>query len=319
MKKAVILVLAVLFASVFCLGLSAGGAQEDQASQADGKPVIGLVMKSLGAEFFKAMEEGAIAHADERGDLVLKALGTQSQTEIDQQISIVENLVTQKVDAIVVAPMDGRALVPPVVKAIEAGITVINIDVMFDDATMKEYGIEVPFIGPDNVEAAKTVGDVLAKDLGKGGKVIIIEGVQAAVNAQQRKEGFMQSIDEYGLELLTSNTANWEIEEAFQVFSNLLTAHPDVEGVMCANDAMALGVVQAIDAAGRTGEIKVIGFDNDPAIQPLIKEGKVLATIDQFGKDMASFGIDAAMDEIGGKTITGWIKTPTELITKDSF
>jgi ribose transport system substrate-binding protein len=313
-KKLIACVL--LIALVVLSPLAAKGATETQKSD---KPVIGLVMKSLGAEFFKSMEEGAKVHAAERGDLVLKPLGTQSQTEIDQQISIVENLITQNVDAIVIAPMDGRALVPPVAKALKAGIPVINIDVMFDDATMKEYGIEVPFIGPDNVEAAKAVGDILAKKLGPGGKVIIIEGVQAAVNAQQRKEGFMQSIEEHDLNLLSSNTANWEIEEAFQVFSNLLTAYPDVEGVMCANDAMALGVVQAINAAGKTGKIEVIGFDNDDAIQPLIKSGKVLATIDQFGKDMASFGIDAAMDVIGGKVVTGWQKTPIKIITAETL
>lgn len=313
-KKLIACVL--LVALVVLSPLVAKGATETQKSD---KPVIGLVMKSLGAEFFKSMEEGAKVHAAERGDLVLKPLGTQSQTEIDQQISIVENLITQNVDAIVIAPMDGRALVPPVAKALKAGIPVINIDVMFDDATMMEYGIEVPFIGPDNVEAAKAVGDILAKKLGPGGKVIIIEGVQAAVNAQQRKEGFMQSIEEHNLNLLSSNTANWEIEEAFQVFSNLLTAYPDVEGVMCANDAMALGVVQAINAAGKTGKIEVIGFDNDDAIQPLIKSGKVLATVDQFGKDMASFGIDAAMDVIGGKVVTGWQKTPIEIITAETF
>lgn len=313
-KKLIACVL--LVALVVLSPLVAKGATETQKSD---KPVIGLVMKSLGAEFFKSMEEGAKVHAAERGDLVLKPLGTQSQTEIDQQISIVENLITQNVDAIVIAPMDGRALVPPVAKALKAGIPVINIDVMFDDATMMEYGIEVPFIGPDNVEAAKAVGDILAKKLGPGGKVIIIEGVQAAVNAQQRKEGFMQSIEEHNLNLLSSNTANWEIEEAFQVFSNLLTAYPDVEGVMCANDAMALGVVQAINAAGKTGKIEVIGFDNDDAIQPLIKSGKVLATVDQFGKDMASFGIDAAMDVIGGKVVTGWQKTPIKIITTETF
>ncbi|MFA7019152.1 MAG: sugar ABC transporter substrate-binding protein [Sphaerochaetaceae bacterium] len=315
MKKKLIACV-LLIALVVLSPLAAKGATETQKSD---KPVIGLVMKSLGAEFFKSMEEGAKVHAAERGDLVLKPLGTQSQTEIDQQISIVENLITQNVDAIVIAPMDGRALVPPVAKALKAGIPVINIDVMFDDATMKEYGIEVPFIGPDNVEAAKAVGDILAKKLGPGGKVIIIEGVQAAVNAQQRKEGFMQSIEEHDLNLLSSNTANWEIEEAFQVFSNLLTAYPDVEGVMCANDAMALGVVQAINAAGKTGKIEVIGFDNDDAIQPLIKSGKVLATIDQFGKDMASFGIDAAMDVIGGKVVTGWQKTPIKIITAETL
>ena len=142
MKKKLIACV-LLIALVVLSPLAAKGATETQKSD---KPVIGLVMKSLGAEFFKSMEEGAKVHAAERGDLVLKPLGTQSQTEIDQQISIVENLITQNVDAIVIAPMDGRALVPPVAKALKAGIPVINIDVMFDDATMKEYGIEVPLL-----------------------------------------------------------------------------------------------------------------------------------------------------------------------------
>ncbi|MFO7943922.1 MAG: substrate-binding domain-containing protein, partial [Anaerolineales bacterium] len=204
------------------------------------KPTIGLVMKSLGAEFFKAMEEGAIAHAEERGDLELIALGTQSQSELDQQISIVENLTSQGVDAIVIAPMDSKALVAPIAKAIEAGIEVINIDVPLDADAMEEAGIDLAFVGPDNVGAAKMVGDVLGEELGEGGKVIIIEGLPGAENAQQRKEGFMQSVEEYGLEVLASQTANWEAEEANTVFTNLLTANPDVEGVMCANDAMAL-------------------------------------------------------------------------------
>ena len=288
--------------------------QEEPTEQA----TIGLVMKSLGAEFFKNMEEGAIAHAAERGDVDLIPLGTQTQEELDQQISLVENLITQQVDAIVIAPMDSRALVPPLVEAMKQGITVVNIDVMLDDATMQEAGVSIPFLGPDNVEAAKMVGDVLADELGEGGKVIIIEGIPGALNAQQRKEGFMQAIDEGGLELLTSNTANWEIEEAFTVFSDLLTRYPDVQGVMAANDAMALGVVQAIDAAGLTGQIKVVGFDNDPSIRPLIAEGKVLATIDQFGSDMAALGIDAAMQALSGEELDRWVKTPTALITADN-
>jgi len=287
-------------------------------AQGDEKPTIGLVMKSLGAEFFKNMEEGAIAHAEKRGDVNLIPLGTQTQEELEQQISLVENLVTQNVDAIVIAPMDSRALIPPLADAVEKGIKVINIDVMLDAETLAEHGLSIPFVGPDNVEAAKMVGDVLAEELGEGGKVIIIEGIPGALNAEQRKEGFLQAIEEGGLELLSSNTANWEIEEAFTVFSDLLTRYPDVQGVMAANDAMALGVVQAIDAAGLTGQIKVVGFDNDPSIRPLIAEGKVLATIEQFGSDMAAMGIDAAMEALAGATLEDWVKTPVVLITAEN-
>ena len=312
MKKCLVSVLTLALCMVSFMSVNLAHAE-------DKLPVVGLVMKSLAAEFFKTMEEGAIEHAKQRGDLELIPLGTQSQTEIDQQIAIVENLIAQNVDAIVIAPMDSRALVPPLAEAHKKGIKVLNIDVELDKDAMQENGIDLAFVGPDNVAAAKMSGDVLAKELGAGGKVIVIEGNPGASNAQQRKEGFMQSIEEYQLDLLTSQTAHWEIEEAFSVFSNLLTAHPDVQGVMCANDAMAVGVVQAIDAAGRTGEIKVVGFDNDDAVQPMIKEGKVMATIDQFSRDMAAQGLDYAMEAIGGKDLQGWIKTPIKLITKDEL
>lgn len=303
--------LIAIIAVLALLSFSAIFAQDDV-------PTVGLVMKSLGAEFFKNMEEGAIAYAGERGDLNLIPLGTQTQEELDQQISLVENLTTQDVDAIVIAPMDSRALIPPLVTAIGQGTTVINIDVMLDMEALEEQGLKIPFLGPDNVEAARMVGEVLASELGEGGKVIIIEGIPGALNAQQRRDGFMEAVEEGGLELLSSNTANWEVEEAFTVFSDLLTAHPDVQGVMCANDAMALGVVQAIDAAGLAGKIKVVGFDNDPSIRPLIEDGRVLATIEQFGAQQAALGIDAAMRALSGETLPDWVLTPVVLITADN-
>lgn len=286
-----------------------------QAAQAADKPVIGLVMKSLANEFFKDMEEGAIKHVKQRGDLTLIPVGMHSETDIDTQINAVENFITQKVSAIVIAPADSRALVPPLARALKAGITVINIDVALDKDAMKQAGIQLAFVGPDNREGAKMSGDVLAKALGQGGKVVIIEGNPGADNAQQRKLGFDDAVKQGKLTLIESSTAHWETEEANTVFSNILTAHPDVQGVMCANDSMALGVVKAIDAAGKGGKIKVVGFDNIPAIRPLVKEGKVIATIDQFGSDMASNGIDYAMKALKGEKLSGWIKTPIKLVT----
>ena len=286
-----------------------------QVALAADKPVIGLVMKSLANEFFKDMQEGAIKHAKERGDLTLIPVGMHSETDIDTQINAVENFITQKVNAIVIAPADSRALVPPLARALKAGITVINIDVALDKGAMKQAGIQLAFVGPDNREGAKMSGEVLAKALGAGGKVVIIEGNPGADNAQQRKLGFDDAVKQGKLKVIESTTAHWETEEANTVFSNILTAHPDVQGVMCANDSMALGVVKAIDAAGKGGKIKVVGFDNIPAIRPLVKEGKVIATIDQFGSDMAANGIDYAMKALKGQKLSGWIKTPIKLVT----
>ena len=279
-------------------------------------PVVGLVMKSLEAEFFQEMKKGAIDYAEKRGDLELLPVGTENQTEIKKQILLIEEFINQKVDAIVVIPIDSKALVPPVVKAVKDGIEVVNIDIMLDEDMLKEHNIEMVFVGPDNETAAKAVSDVLAKELGKNAKVIIIEGVPAAMNAQQRKQGFLNSINEYGLNLLASGVANWETEQASSVFSDLLQQNPDVQGVMCANDAMAIGVLKVLEAAGKAGEVKVIGFDNDDSVGPLIEDGKMLATIDCFGSQMAAEGINYAMKALQGEKNKGWMKTKMQLITK---
>ena len=281
-------------------------------------PVVGLVMKSLDAEFFQDMKKGAIDYTEKRGDLELIPVGTENQTQIEKQIQLVEEFIKQGVDAIVVIPIDSKALVPPVVKAVKAGIEVVNIDIMLDEDMLKEHDIELVFVGPDNETAAKAVGDVLAKELGKNGKVIIIEGVPAAMNAQQRKQGFLKSINEYGLDLLASGVANWETDQASSAFSSLFQQNPDVQGVMCANDAMALGVLKVLEAEGKAGEIKVIGFDNDDSVGPLINNGKMLATIDCFGSQMAAEGINYAMRALQGEKHKGWIKTKMELIVKSN-
>ncbi len=282
------------------------------------KPVVGLVMKSLANEFFKTMEEGARKFAEEDGTFKLIPVGMNSETDFDTQIAAMENFITQQVDIIVVAPADSAGMAFPVKKAVDAGITVVNFDVTLDKGAMKKAGLPADFlfVGPDNADGAEIVGNHLGETLGKGAKVIIIEGNPGADNAQQRKAGFMRSIETYNLELLTSRTAHWETEEANTLMTNLLTLHPDVQGVMCANDSMVVGVEKAIAAAGKTGKIQIVGFDNIGAVQELIKQGKVLATIDQFGPEMAANAIKVGFRIMNGETITGWEKTPIELVTK---
>ncbi|PID57630.1 LacI family transcriptional regulator [candidate division KSB3 bacterium] len=290
------------------------------ASAAD-KPVVGLVMKSLANEFFKTMEEGAQKFAKEDGTFDLIAVGMNSETDIDTQVSAMENFITQQVNLIVLAPADSVGMVASVKKAVDAGIPVVNFDVTLDKEALKKVGLgeDFLFVGPDNAAGAEMVGDYLGETLGKGAKVIIIEGNPGADNAKQRKEGFMRSVKKYEFDLLDSKTAHWETEEANTLMTNLLTKYPDVQGVMCANDSMALGVEKAIAAAGKTGEIQIVGFDNIGAVQKLIKDGKVLATIDQFGPEMAANAIKVGFKILNGEELTGWQPTPLELVTKDNL
>lgn len=283
---------------------------------AQDKPVVGLVMKSLANEFFQNMLEGAEAHAAQRGDYELRAVGMQNETDFESQINAVENFITQGVDAIVIAPADSKAMVRPIKKAIAAGITVVNFDVALDADAKAQQGLELAFVGPDNRGGAKMAGDALAEALGAGGKVVIIEGNPGADNATQRRLGFEDAVAEHSLDLLDSRTAHWETEEANQVFSTMLTAHPDLQGVMAANDSMAIGVVKALENAGRS-DIIVVGFDAIPAVLPMIEDGRMLASVDQFGQQMAANAIDLALEVVaGGPELEGWVTTPIELVTK---
>jgi len=280
------------------------------------RPVVGLVMKSLANEFFQNMMVGAQAHAEKRGDYELLAVGMQNETDFESQINAVNNFITQGVDAIVIAPADSRAMVRPLKRAMEAGITVVNFDVALDAEAKEKQGVNLAFVGPDNRQGAKMAGDALALALGAGAKVVIIEGNPGADNANERRLGFEDAVAEYNLNLVDSRTAYWETEEANTVFANMLTANPDIQGVMAANDSMAIGVVQALEAASRD-DILVVGFDNVPAAKALVDEGKLLATIDQFGTDMAANAIDLAIEVVkGGPELEGWVRTPIELVQK---
>lgn len=280
----------------------------------DAKPLIGLVMKSLQAEFFQEMEKGALEFAKQQNNFELITVGTDTQTEIDRQIELTGILIDKKVDALVLVPIDSRALVPVVVRAVRAGIQVINIDIKLDEELLAQNGVELAFVGPDNETASRMVGDVLARKLQKGAKVILIEGLQVAENAQQRKKGFLKSIEEYQLQLVASEAADWETDKAEKVFERLFTLHPDVAGVMCCNDAMATGVIRVLEKHGKAGTIPVVGFDNDASVQPFLESGVLLATIDGFGSQMAVQGINYALKALNGMKNKGFYSTKFELV-----
>lgn len=276
---------------------------------------IGLVMKSLRAEFFQAMQKGAEEYTARQNRYRLISVGTDTQTEIERQVELVDELAEQGVDALIVVPIDSKALVAPVARAVRRGITVVNIDIRLDEAMLKAEGINLAYVGPDNLTAARTVGKTLASRLAVGEKVILIEGLPVAENAQQRKAGFEQAIVSAGLFLADSVPADWETQTAEEVFALLYKRHPDIKGVFCCNDAMALGAINVMKRLGLTpGEIPVVGFDNDEAMQPLLNEGWLLATIDAYGSQMAVQGIERALQIIDGAPGGGVHSTPFDLI-----
>ncbi len=287
------------------------------------KPKVALVMKSLANEFFRTMEDGAKAHNKANAAAyTLLSNGIKNETDTAAQIKMVEQMITQKVDAIVIAPADSKALVPVLKTAIDKGILVVNIDNQLDAAAQKEKGIQIPFVGPDNRAGAKLVGDFLAKSLKAGDKVGILEGVSTTFNAQQRTLGYQDAMKGAGVNVVGVQSGEWEIEKGNVVAAGMMREHPDLKALLAGNDNMALGAVAAVKAAGKTGKVAVVGYDNISAVKALLADGRMLATADQYGAKQAVFGIDIALKAIAAKTkqadLPPPFKTAVVLVTKDS-
>ena len=285
------------------------------------KPVVALVMKSLANEFFLTMETGAKDYqAHNASKFTLISNGIKDETDTANQIRIVEQMIVSKVDALVIAPADSKALVPVIKKAVDAGIIVVNIDNQLDPEVLKSKDLNVPFVGPDNAKGAKLVGDYLAKKLKSGDEVGIIEGVSTTTNAQQRTAGFKQAMQAGGMKVVALQSGDWEIDKGNAVASQILNANPNVKALLCGNDNMALGAVAAVRAAGKAGKVYVVGYDNINAIKPMLADGRVLATADQYAAKQAVFGIDTALKALSAhqkqSELSSVVETPVNLVTK---
>ena len=288
--------------------------------KAPSKPRVALVMKSLANEFFKTMEEGAQAHHQQHSqDYDLIVVGIKDEQDVAKQVEFVELMIAQGVNAIVIAPADSKALVPVCKRAMESGIIVVNIDNKFDKDVLQERKISIPFVGPDNRKGAKLAGDYLATKLKQGDKVVVIEGAPNAFNGIQRKLGFEDAMKAAGINIVSSQTGYWEMDKANQLASALVTEHADIKGILCANDSMALGAVSAVKAAGKSDSIFIVGFDNITAVQQLLKEGKILCTVDQHGDKLALFGIEYALEMLKVKSVPVDKETPVDLVTAEKL
>ncbi|MBI6923914.1 MULTISPECIES: sugar ABC transporter substrate-binding protein [Pseudomonas] len=292
------------------------------AAHAEDKPKVALVMKSLANEFFRTMEDGAKAYQQTHaGEFDLVANGIKNETDTGEQIRIVEQMVNAGAKALVIAPADSKALVSAVKKAMDQGVVVINIDNRLDPELLKSKGISVPFVGPDNRKGARLVGEYLAKEkLKAGDQVGIIEGVPTTTNAQQRTAGFKDAMDAAQIKIVSTQSGNWEIDKGNAVAASMLNEYPELKALLAGNDSMALGAVSAVRAAGKAGQVQVVGYDNINAIKPMIADGRVLATLDQAASQQAVFGIQAALKMVKGEKpdvdADNVIQTPVELITK---
>lgn len=181
--------------AVALFSFAACATQDTDETVAPATPEVALIMKSLANEFFATMADGARSHqavAEEPYELVVN--GTKNEGDLSQQVALVEQMMTRGVDAIVIAPADSKALIPVLARAQRSGIAVVNIDNRLDTDALVEAGVSIPFVGPDNREGARAVGEVLNATLEPSSKVGIIEGIPTAFNSQERRGGFEEAM-----------------------------------------------------------------------------------------------------------------------------
>ena len=298
---------------VFCLFLFSFSAA---ANGAGGH--VALVMKALSNPFFLAMRDGATEYAEANG-IDLDVNGIELETDVDYQINLVDGLIRRRVDAIVLTPADSERLVPVVKRALDSGIKVINIDNPLDARAMADHGIAVPFVGSDNFAGAKMVGDYLRSRMEAGTEVAIIEGIRGVENAELRRKGFLAALEGGGFELVASETGNWHGDEAYAAAQKILSARPDLGAFLVANDAMALGVLNALWNVGRAGKVLVGSYDNIEAVREEIREGNIHASMEQHPELMGWHGVRLAHMALMGSTPPERFTTDLDLVSFETF
>jgi ribose transport system substrate-binding protein len=236
-------------------------------------------------------------------------------------MQIIENLIQARVNALCITPSGSREIVPAIVKANRAGIPVLAVDTRVDEKALREAGGTVAtFIGSDNFEGGRLAGEFIAKKLGGKGTVAILEGIPGHETGDSRLKGFRSVIDSIeGIQVVSSQTANWERDQGYNVFQNILQAHPNVTALFACNDLMALGAVEAIAAVKKTGKIVVVGFDALADAQEAIRKNSMAASVIQHPKEMGRIAVESAYKVLKGESIPENIPVSIGLVTKETL
>ena len=274
---------------------------------------IAVVPKGLTHQFWQTVHAGAEAAGKEvSAKIVWK--GPAKETEINEQINILEDMINSKVSGIVMAACDQNALIDIVKKATDAKIPVATID------SGVQSDIPISFVATDNIAGAKAAAKELSRLIGGAGKVGLIPFVQGAATSELREQGFKEGLKELpNVELAATLYCKSDVATAMSVTEDMLTSHPDLKGIFAANEAAALGAAAALQSAGKSGEVKLVAFDaSDDEIESL-KKGTIQALVVQNPYQMGFRGVKAIVDHLAGKPVEKRIDTGVTVVTMENF
>jgi len=274
---------------------------------------IGFLVPTMENPFFVNMAESAQSLESE----TLRVFVQASQDELKQN-QIIENFITQGVDAICVVPINSESVIPAIIKANKANIPFINVDNKVNMKSANDQGAQIAFyIGSDNFEGGQTAGKFVIDKLKGSGKVAILEGVTGNDAAIKRKGGFEDALqDSPDMQIVASQAADWNRQKANDIFLAMLTANPDLDAVFACNDEMALGIVSALKSKKILDSIIIVGFDAIKEAVDAVELGQMSATIAQQPKLMGKQAIFLTTKLISGDEINSSYSTELMIIQK---
>jgi ribose transport system substrate-binding protein len=311
MKKISCLLL-ILAASISC---NRGGPD----TAAGDRQSVALVLKTLNHPFFVDMRRGAEDAASKLG-VRLQVQAPEREIDVEKQMQIVENLIQTGIGALAITPSGSREIVSALVKARDAKVPIIVVDTRVDAKAAADAGVRTEtFVGSDNYEGGRLAGGYVVKMSGGTARVGILEGIPGHETGDSRLRGFRDAVQATpGIRIVASQPANWERDQGFNVFQNMLQAHPDIDTVFAASDLMALGAIEAIAAAGKTGTIRVVGFDALDDAKKAIAAGTMEASVAQFPYEMGRVAVESAVKVMRGEKLPPDINVKLELVTKEN-
>ncbi|GHD51386.1 substrate-binding domain-containing protein [Streptomyces galbus] len=278
-------------------------------SSSSANPKVGLSLSTLNNPFFVQIRSGAQAEAKKRGvDLTV----TDAQNDASQQANQLQNFTSSGLGAIIVNPVDSDAAGPSVRAADKAKIPVIAVDRGVNKADVNAL------VASDNVAGGELAAKTVAEKLGGHGKIVILQGQAGTSAARERAEGFAKGLKAYpGIQVVAQQPADFDRTKGLDVMSNLLQAHPDVQGVIAANDEMALGAIKALGAkAGKS--VQVVGFDGTPDGLKAVEQGTLYASVAQQPSQLGRIAVDNALRALDGKDVPATVKVPVKVVTKEN-
>ncbi len=281
------------------------------------RPRIAVIPKGTTHDFWKSVHAGAVKAQREFGvELVFR--GPEKEDDREQQVSLVQNFISSRIDAIVLAPLDDKALLPAVQQATAAGIPVVIIDSALAGEVGRDF---VSFAATNNYRGGQLAGERMAALLGGQGRVLLLRYQEGSASTVERERGFTEALAKHaGIQLVDPKRyAGPTRATAQDAAENLLTAHADVQGVFCPNESSTFGMLLALRSRGLAGRLPFVGFDASPGLVEALRAGELAGLVVQNPMKMGYVGVKTAVDHLAGRPVEPLQDTGVVLVTKETI